>query len=146
MQIKVTFQSKSDRCSNIYNSVIFIYFRKSNVIENMIVMMEKYSNQLEELVAERTAQLEDEKRKTDALLYQMLPRYIESKFASSNSMDRSTCFLVLSILPLIPCQINPDFLNIYFDIFLGVSFTEIMLCVCTVLIIHFYSGEFDFSL
>ena len=40
----------------------------------MIVMMEKYSNQLEELVAERTAQLEDEKRKTDALLYQMLPR------------------------------------------------------------------------
>ena len=55
-------------------------------------MMEKYSNQLEELVAERTAQLEDEKRKTDALLYQMLPRYIESKFASSNSMDRSNCY------------------------------------------------------
>ena len=54
-------------------------------------MMEKYSNQLEELVAERTAQLEDEKRKTDALLYQMLPRYIESNFASSNSMDRSNC-------------------------------------------------------
>lgn len=39
-------------------------------------MMEKYSNQLEDLVAERTAQLEDEKRKTDALLYQMLPRKV----------------------------------------------------------------------
>jgi hypothetical protein len=38
-------------------------------------MMEKYSNQLEEIVAERTEQLQEEKRKTDALLYRMLPRY-----------------------------------------------------------------------
>lgn len=41
----------------------------------MVVMMEKYSNQLEEIVAERTEQLQEEKRKTDALLYRMLPRY-----------------------------------------------------------------------
>lgn len=45
------------------------------MIENMVVMMEKYSTQLEEIVAERTEQLQEEKRKTDALLFRMLPRY-----------------------------------------------------------------------
>ena len=50
--------------------------RNSNVIENMVVMMEKYSTQLEEIVAERTEQLQEEKRKTDALLYRMLPRFV----------------------------------------------------------------------
>lgn len=42
----------------------------------MVVMMEKYSTQLEEIVAERTEQLQEEKRKTDALLYRMLPRFV----------------------------------------------------------------------
>ena len=41
----------------------------------MIKMMEKYTNHLEELVADRTKQLEEEKAKTDELLYRMLPRY-----------------------------------------------------------------------
>ncbi|XP_078333485.1 atrial natriuretic peptide receptor 1-like [Crassostrea virginica] len=51
-------------------------YKNSNVIENMVVMMEKYSTQLEEIVAERTEQLQEEKRKTDALLYRMLPRKV----------------------------------------------------------------------
>ncbi|KAK7475978.1 hypothetical protein BaRGS_00032797 [Batillaria attramentaria] len=42
----------------------------------MLKMMERYSSRLEELVAERTAQLEEEKRKTDALLYRMLPQKV----------------------------------------------------------------------
>ena len=37
-------------------------------------MMEKYASNLEELVGERTRQLTDEKKKTDMLLYRMLPR------------------------------------------------------------------------
>lgn len=41
----------------------------------MIAMMEKYTNNLEEVVAERTEQLQEEKRKTDELLFRMLPRY-----------------------------------------------------------------------
>lgn len=40
----------------------------------MINMMEKYTDHLEELVADRTKQLEEEKAKTDELLYRMLPR------------------------------------------------------------------------
>ena len=37
-------------------------------------MMEKYADNLEELVMERTGQLIEEKKKTDALLERMLPR------------------------------------------------------------------------
>ncbi|XP_070199106.1 atrial natriuretic peptide receptor 1-like [Littorina saxatilis] len=51
-------------------------FRTSNIMDNMVKMMERYSSRLEELVAERTSQLEDEKRKTDALLYRMLPQKV----------------------------------------------------------------------
>lgn len=40
----------------------------------MFAMLERYSNNLEEIVKERTEQLDEEKKKTDQLLYQMLPR------------------------------------------------------------------------
>ena len=41
----------------------------------MVDMMEKYTNQLEEMVEDRTRQLADEKKRTDELLYQILPRF-----------------------------------------------------------------------
>ena len=40
-------------------------------------MMEKYADNLEELVIERTGQLIEEKKKTDALLERMLPRCVD---------------------------------------------------------------------
>ena len=43
-------------------------------MDNMLQMMEKYTDQLEELVEERTHQLENEKAKTEELLYKMLPK------------------------------------------------------------------------
>ena len=46
---------------------------RSNVFDNMFNMMEKYANNLETLVDERTHLLHEEKRKTDDLLYLMLP-------------------------------------------------------------------------
>ena len=42
----------------------------------MMAMMEKYQKNLEDLVDERTTLLVDEKKKTEALLLRMLPRYI----------------------------------------------------------------------
>ena len=48
--------------------------RDINIMDNMIAMMEKYTDHLEETVLERTQQLEEEKLKTDALLYRMLPK------------------------------------------------------------------------
>jgi len=39
----------------------------------MIGMMEKYANNLEELVEEKTQQYIEEKRKADLLLFSMMP-------------------------------------------------------------------------
>jgi len=40
----------------------------------MMDMMEKYANNLEDLVMDRTRQLFEEKQKTEALLHRMLPQ------------------------------------------------------------------------
>ena len=50
--------------------------RKTNIFDNIVYMMEKYADNLEELVMERTGQLIEEKKKTDALLERMLPRFL----------------------------------------------------------------------
>lgn len=49
-------------------------FRKSNIFDNMMALMEKYAYNLEELVQQRTTQLSEEKKKTENLLLRMLPR------------------------------------------------------------------------
>ena len=41
----------------------------------MVNMLEKYSNNLEHVVEERTKLLIEEKKKTDDLIYRMLPRW-----------------------------------------------------------------------
>ena len=47
--------------------------RTVNIMDNMLRMMEKYANNLEELVEEKTRQYMEEKKKTDLLLYSMMP-------------------------------------------------------------------------
>ena len=42
-------------------------------MSTMIEKLERYANNLEDIVTQRTAELVFEKKKTDALLYQMLP-------------------------------------------------------------------------
>ena len=43
-------------------------------MDSMIQKLEKYADNLENIVQQRTAELIDEKHKTDMLLYRMLPR------------------------------------------------------------------------
>ena len=52
----------------------FLFFhRGSNIIENMVSMMEKHANHLEQLAEERTRQLNEEKERTEKLLNRLLP-------------------------------------------------------------------------
>ncbi|KAG8507126.1 Guanylyl cyclase GC-E [Galemys pyrenaicus] len=51
--------------------------RKTNIIDSMLRMLEQYSSNLEDLIQERTEELELEKQKTDRLLTQMLPPWVQ---------------------------------------------------------------------
>ncbi len=53
----------------------YFYSRNVDIMDNMVSMLEKYAMNLEEIVVDRTKQLIEEKKKTDQLLYQMLPRF-----------------------------------------------------------------------
>ena len=47
--------------------------RKVDIVNSMLQKLEKYADNLECLVEQRTAQVEEEKLKTEKLLYRMLP-------------------------------------------------------------------------
>ncbi|XP_048885788.1 retinal guanylyl cyclase 2-like [Brienomyrus brachyistius] len=47
--------------------------KKINIVDSMLRMLERYSSNLEELIRERTEELEVEKHRTEKLLTQMLP-------------------------------------------------------------------------
>ncbi|XP_046651148.1 guanylate cyclase 32E-like isoform X2 [Daphnia pulicaria] len=49
---------------------------KPNIFDNIMIMMEKYTYNLEGLVQERTDQLVEEKKKTEALLHRVLPKSV----------------------------------------------------------------------
>ncbi|XP_077994096.1 atrial natriuretic peptide receptor 2-like [Glandiceps talaboti] len=61
--------------------------RQTNLIDNMISMMEKYADHLEDLVEERTRQLADEQKKTDELLYRMLPRPVAEQLKQGRVVE-----------------------------------------------------------
>lgn len=70
-------------CLRIFTSICassHMLFRKPNIFDNMLAIMEKYAYNLEGLVQERTNLLYEEKKKTDMLLYQMLPRWEKSEY------------------------------------------------------------------
>lgn len=53
----------------------------------MLRMLEQYSSNLEDLIRERTEELELEKQKTDRLLTQMLPPWVPMGKSGEGSWD-----------------------------------------------------------
>ncbi len=45
-----------------------------NILDNLLSRMEQYACNLEEIVSERTTELQEEKKRAEGLLTQMLPR------------------------------------------------------------------------
>ncbi|XP_008853990.1 retinal guanylyl cyclase 1 [Nannospalax galili] len=61
--------------------------RKMNIIDSMLRMLEQYSSNLEDLIRERTEELELEKQKTDRLLTQMLPPSVAKALKMGTSVE-----------------------------------------------------------
>lgn len=58
------------------SNIILQYYRGycENLMDDLLRRMEQYANNLEALVEEKTEQLSLEKRRSEELLYQVLPR------------------------------------------------------------------------
>lgn len=52
--------------------------RATTLVDQMLHMLSKYADNLEELVEERTTQLEMEQKKTEELLCRMLPKWVNT--------------------------------------------------------------------
>lgn len=75
-----------------------------------MALMEKYANNLEQLVDERTDQLQEEKKKTEALLLEMLPRPVAEQLKKGNKVEAETYDLVYFwVLILICIRFKNDF-------------------------------------
>ena len=61
--------------------------RSQNIVDQMIKMLEKYSNDLEELVHQRTTQLFEEKQMVENLLHRMLPASVARQLSQQVSVE-----------------------------------------------------------
>ncbi|XP_061188878.1 atrial natriuretic peptide receptor 1-like [Saccostrea echinata] len=98
-----------------------------SIIDSMINMLETYANNLEDLVEERTVSLNEEKDKTDRLLYRMLPKSVADRlkrgeFVVPEAYETVTVFFSDIVgFTTIAAKISPldvvDFLNEIYTLF-----------------------------
>uniref|UniRef100_A0A915JIV4 Guanylate cyclase n=1 Tax=Romanomermis culicivorax TaxID=13658 RepID=A0A915JIV4_ROMCU len=68
---------------------IFVQTRKygKNLIDHVMNMLEKYATNLEKIVEERTERMNEERRRADNLLYQILPKTIADALKVGRTID-----------------------------------------------------------
>ncbi|KAH6942257.1 hypothetical protein HPB50_002077 [Hyalomma asiaticum] len=71
---------------------------KPSIVDNMLSMMETYATNLEALVDQRTDQLAQEKRRADALLYEMLPRTVADQLKRGKKVEAESFDSVVELL------------------------------------------------
>eukprot|EP01135_Chromosphaera_perkinsii_P003076 Nk52_evm23s234 gene=Nk52_evmTU23s234 len=62
----------------------------TNMMDNMMKMLENYANNLEGIVAERTTELEEERRKTEELISRMLPASVADQLKRGEHVEPET--------------------------------------------------------
>ncbi|KAK2153541.1 hypothetical protein LSH36_293g01001 [Paralvinella palmiformis] len=73
---------------NIKAHLVTVFRTKHvNLMDNLLMRMEQYANNLEHLIADRTAQLIQEQRKTEELLLQILPKSIADQLKLGKSVE-----------------------------------------------------------
>ncbi|KAI0240857.1 Atrial natriuretic peptide receptor 1 [Lamellibrachia satsuma] len=104
--------------------------KETTIMEKLVNRMEAYATNLENIVAERTQLLVIEQKKTDVLLYQILPRSIAEQLKNGQSVapevyDNVTIYFsdIVGFTPL-SARLNPmgvvDLLNNLYTAFDGV--------------------------
>ncbi|XP_059930488.1 retinal guanylyl cyclase 2 isoform X1 [Gadus macrocephalus] len=61
--------------------------KKTNIIDSMLRMLEQYSSNLEDLIRERTEELEVEKQRTEKLLSEMLPPSVAEALKTGTTVE-----------------------------------------------------------
>ncbi|CAH1251539.1 NPR1 [Branchiostoma lanceolatum] len=64
--------------------------RGRNLMDTLLSRLEQYASNLEEMVQERTEELAVEKKKSDELLYQMLPQAVAENLRQGRSVEAET--------------------------------------------------------
>ncbi|CAC5406501.1 Guanylate cyclase 32E,Guanylate cyclase soluble subunit beta-2,Head-specific guanylate cyclase,Retinal guanylyl cyclase 2,Heat-stable enterotoxin receptor,Olfactory guanylyl cyclase GC-D,Atrial natriuretic peptide receptor 2,Receptor-type guanylate cyclase gcy-28,Speract receptor,Receptor-type guanylate cyclase gcy-13,Soluble guanylate cyclase gcy-31,Soluble guanylate cyclase gcy-36,Receptor-type guanylate cyclase gcy-21,Soluble guanylate cyclase 89Db,Soluble guanylate cyclase 88E,Guanylate cyclase 2G,Rece len=72
---------------NVNEKLNEIYPIKGELIDNLVNMLEKYSSNLEQIVSDRTKELVEEKRKTEQLISQMLPKKVVEDLKHGNPVE-----------------------------------------------------------
>lgn len=58
----------------------------TNLMDNLLQRMERYTDNLESLVEQKTAELMEEKKRSEELLYEMLPRFVVDQLKYGHSV------------------------------------------------------------